>query len=360
VTQQARGDVLLFLPQHPLELLEWGDLLEARRLRQRGRKTALHRRTLATSARSAKALFLIAAPPAEVRAGSALARSGRSIREVEFFPVCQMGTELILKHESVEQLLHDFEVNLRKGRAFIAGGGAGLAEREYCTLQIEHPRGGAPLSLPAEAVWIDPSPSGGVGLSFVGFDAAALAALQAFVSDGRGLESPDIGATTADPAPGDVDDGSADAPESEGAVSSESMSGLVGRNIHERVRALDLTERDVLARSGSLPERVALERRYGSSVWEALLHNPQITPREVLRMAKSTSLPTHLVNLIVNNRAWASDAAVGQALLANPRVSGPQLERLLRGLPQAELSRLAESSSLRMQVRQAAKRLIRR
>ena len=126
------------------------------------------------------------------------------------------------------------------------------------------------------------------------------------------------------------------------------------------MRTLDLTEREALARSGSLPERVALERRYGSSVWEGLLHNPQITPREVLRMAKSTSLPTQLVNLIVNNRAWASDAAVSQALLANPRVSGPHLDRVLRSLSQAELSRLAESSSLRMQVRQAAKRLIRR
>ena len=271
-----------------------------------------------------------------------------------------MGTELILKHDSVAELQRDFEANLRKGRAFVAGGGAGLAERDFCTLYIEHPSGGAPLAIAAEAVWIDPSSSGGVGLSFVGFDAAALATLQAFVSDRHGPEGPDVGATTPDAALGDGDEGSADAQESEDPVSSESMSGLVSRNIHERVRTLDLTERDALARSGSRPERVALERRYGSSVWEGLLHNPQITSREVRSMAKSTSLPTHLVSLIVNNRAWASDPALSQALLANPRVSGPQLERVLRGLPQAELSRLAESSSLRMQVRQAAKRLIRR
>src|SRR5690606_11575959 len=104
----------------------------------------------------------------------------------------------------------------------------------------------------------------------------------------------------------------------------------------------------------------ALERRYGSSVWEGLLHNPQITPREVLRMAKSTSLPSGLVNLIVSNRAWLADAAISQALLGNPRVSGPHLERVLRALPQAEIQRVAEQTSVRMQVRQAAKRLIRR
>ena len=115
-----------------------------------------------------------------------------------------------------------------------------------------------------------------------------------------------------------------------------------------------------MARQGSLPERVALERRYGSSVWEGLLHNPQITPREVQRMAKSTSLPSGLVNLIVNNRAWLADPAVQQALLDNPRLSGPHIERVLRVLPQAELARVAERTSVRMQVRQAAKRLIRR
>jgi hypothetical protein len=109
-----------------------------------------------------------------------------------------------------------------------------------------------------------------------------------------------------------------------------------------------------------LPERVALERRYGSSMWEGLLHNPQITPREVQRMAKSTSLPTGLVNLIVSNRGWLSDPAINQALLGNPRVSGAQIERVLRALPQAEIQRVAEQSSVRMQVRQAAKRLIRR
>jgi hypothetical protein len=41
-------------------------------------------------------------------------------------------------------------------------------------------------------------------------------------------------------------------------------------------------------------------------------------------------------------------------------VSGAHLERVLRALPQAEIQRVAEQSSVRMQVRQAAKRLIRR
>ncbi len=257
-----------------------------------------------------------------------------------------MGTELTLRHASVEELERDFQDHLRKGRAFVPGA-SGLGERDLCTLRIEHPNGVDACSLPAEAVWIDPGSPGGTGLSFVAFDAVAQEALRRFVATAAG----EPGAR----APDDVGDDAA-APASEPG----SDSGRAPGNVHERIRALDLKERDALARQCALPERVALERRFGSSVWEALLHNPQITPREVLRMAKSTSLPTNLVALLVANRAWTTDSAINQALLENPRVSGAHLDRVLRALPQAELTRVAEQSRLRLQVRQAAKRLIRR
>jgi hypothetical protein len=259
-----------------------------------------------------------------------------------------MSTELILRHGSAEQLQHDFEANLRKGRAFVPGPPT-LAERDFCTLCIEPPGGGDPHRLRAEAVWID---AGGIGVSFVDFDAASQGALRAFVeaaSEQRSAAPPDI-----EPADEHVEG------HSEPAADSGSEPAPSTRYLHDRIRALDIPGRDSLARQGSLPERVALERRYGSSVWEGLLHNPQITPREVRNMAKSTSLPTGLVNLIVANRTWLADASINQALLNNPRVSGAHLDRVLRVLPQADLLRVAEQSSLRMQVRQAAKRLIRR
>jgi hypothetical protein len=256
-----------------------------------------------------------------------------------------MGTELVLTHASAEQLQLDFEDHLRKGRAFVPGA-SGLAARDLCTLRIEHPNGAGAHLLRAEAVWLDPGSPGGTGLSFVGFDAAAQEALRRFVAS-AGSGQP--GATRADVAGG-----------SASAVGEPDPDSSRAGNVHERMRELDLAERDALARQCALPERVALERRFGSSVWEALLHNPQVTPREVLRMAKSTSLPTHLVALLVANRAWAADAAINQALLENPRVSGPHLDRLLRALSQTELMRVAEQSKLRLQVRQGAKRLIRR
>lgn len=265
-----------------------------------------------------------------------------------------MGTELCVSYLSAELLQQDFEANLRKGRAFVAGA-SGLVERQPCTLRLEPPGGGEPFSIPAEAVWIDARPAGGIGLSFVGFDAIAQSALAAFVNAACTGAGASASPATATPATAPVEDAAAEAaPAADGEPSSSA------RYLHDRIRDLDLAARDVMARQGSLPERVALERRYGSSVWEGLLHNPQLTPREVLRMAKSTSLPSGLVNVIVGNRAWLADPAVTRALLDNPRLSGPHLERVLRALPQAELGRIAEQTGVRMQVRQAAKRLIRR
>jgi hypothetical protein len=247
-----------------------------------------------------------------------------------------MGTELTLSYTSAAELSSDFESNLRKGRAFVPGAWR-LAEREYCTLRIEHPSGGAPLCLEAEAVWINDDPeNGGTGVAFLNFDNELRDVLKAFV-----------GPLAPAPAP------SVEMPATE-------ASGEAAQHLHDRIRGLSITEREVVARQGSLPERVALERRFGGSVWEGLLHNPQLTPREVLKMAKSAALPINLVNLIVANKAWLADTAIQGALLSNPRVSGAHLDRVLRALPQAELLRLSEQSSLRLQVRQGAKRLIRR
>jgi hypothetical protein len=258
-----------------------------------------------------------------------------------------MGRELTLRHASGDQLQHDFDANLRKGRAFVPGPSL-LAERDYCTLCIEAPSGGAPHRVRAEAVWID---AAGTGLSFIDFDAASQSALRAFV---EAAASPSAAESAPAAAEGQPDAGL----EPEARPSPESSAS--NRNLHERVRALDLAQRDVMAREGSMPERVALERCYGSSVWEGLLHNPQLTPREVRSMATSTSLPAALLTLVTANRAWVADAGINQALLSNPRLSGPQLERVLKVLSQADLARLAEQSSVRLQVRQGAKRLIRR
>jgi hypothetical protein len=130
------------------------------------------------------------------------------------------------------------------------------------------------------------------------------------------------------------------------------------RNIYDRIRAMSAIDRETMARNGTLTQRVALERCFKSAVWEGLLHNPQLTPPEVMRIAKNGTLSKSLLNLIVNNAAWVSKPEVQRALLSNPRVSGSVLDRVLRAMGRADLQRVAQNLAYRTPVRTAAKRLL--
>jgi hypothetical protein len=242
-----------------------------------------------------------------------------------------MALELQLAYASREALIADHQENLRKGRAFVVGGAPSgdPAERERCRAVLVHPTTGAELVLEAEVVWVKRDPPGaGVGLQFLDFGEPQRELLRRFVEE-------------AEPAPADED------------------SDAVPQNLYERIRALSLTDRGLVARQGSLPERVALERCYGSSVWEGLLQNPQVTPPEVGRIAKNGMLQRSVAQIIVSNAAWLALPDIQRALLSNPRVSGPHLERVLRAMPRAELERVASSTAYRAEVRKDAARLTR-
>lgn len=242
-----------------------------------------------------------------------------------------MGGELLLTYESLEALSRAYDSDLRKGRAFVVGA-TGPGEREPCVVVLVHPTTGARHAAPAEVVWVKrDAPGAGVGVALRDFDDAARAALQAFITS---------------PPPAEAAD--------EGDASGE----RAARNIHDRVRGLTMRERETMARQGTLPERVALERCFGSSVWEGLLQNPQLTPPEVARIAKNGTLPRPLVGLLVGNAAWLAQGEIQRALLGNPRVGGAHLDRVLRALTRPELERVPSMTHHRHEVRQAARRLL--
>lgn len=235
---------------------------------------------------------------------------------------------LALSYPSREALRSDHAEGLSKGRAFIAGP-SDVGERETCEIAIQVEGGEEAFVVSAEVVWLGPS---GVGFA-VALDPERKAALAAFV-ERAGIE---------------VEAPPADEPAERGA-----------RNIHERVRALGLREREEVARRGALSERVALERAFGASVWEGLLQNPQLTVSEVARIAKNGTLPKPLVSVIVGNGAWLASSEVQRALLTNPRCSGPHLDRVLHAMSRSDLSRLAQSCPYRAEVRAAVQKLVRR
>jgi hypothetical protein len=244
----------------------------------------------------------------------------------------------------VQVLRTEYADNLSRDRTFVAGP-TELGEREACDLLIVHPLSGETFRIGAEAVWIQPGVGVGLALSL----GDRRTALEAFIGDA--LEPPPQQPPEASLPPQSPDLEPTSAPDSSDEASSS-------KNLYDRIRELRTHERDVMARQGSLPERVALERCFQGAVWEALLGNPQLTTGEVARIAKNPGLPVSLVTVITANAAWVSKSEIQRALLANPRLAGPALERVLKSVPRSELGPISTQAGYRPQVRQAAKKLL--
>jgi hypothetical protein len=147
-------------------------------------------------------------------------------------------------------------------------------------------------------------------------------------------------------------------PDDEPAPAEPSDEPDVPKNVHERLRGLNLAQQLKLAHAGEVSERIVLERMYGKNVWEALLRNPRLTGPEVARIARMGALPRPLLEIIVGNGAWLQIPEVRRALLSNPRVGTDQVIKILRLVPKHELKLAATQTAYPMAVRTAARQLL--
>ena len=236
-----------------------------------------------------------------------------------------------LRYADVAAFERDVAENLSHGRAFSAGSEP-LEERTACIVHVVHPASDAALQCAAEVVWLVAEGEGrGVGVMFADFDDTARERLLEFAAAPASDESP---------------------PE----TASASREKPAAKNIMERVRGYTTAELMRRARDAELSERNALERVYGKSVWEALLHNKRITPPEVARIARKGAIPKPLIDTIVAQAAWLASPEIRRALLANPRCAGGALDRVLGACTKKELELVAQQVVYTMNARQAAKR----
>jgi hypothetical protein len=222
------------------------------------------------------------------------------------------------------------------------------AARERCELVVDLPAGNQ-VSLEAEIVFVESNgPGRGVGLTLLASDLEvvlrpledALVEVEACAASSFELVAPQ-----GEELPGIP-------------TSARGQEGGRGQNIHERVRKLSAAERDRMARSGGMTERVALERAYGAAVWEGLLQNPQLTGGEVARIAKNGTASTPLLGLIAANASWVARGEVRRALLGNPRLGAPFVEKVLRATPKAEIKLVAKQALYPQNVRVVAARIL--
>ncbi len=277
---------------------------------------------------------------------------------------------LVLEFESLAALEAEVEANLGKGRAFVPGVG-GAAQRQAGELTLVHPDTGGRMTLAVEAVYVqEDGPTPGIGVQLLGHGTEQVVALEQFVSFGaEGIQPLPIEPTIRGAGGLNNGDGGQDLPPpSSAAPGDASQEDEVSRDldplrrrvttIHEKVRGYSSREREIAARTGRLTERIALERAYGSAVWELLLQNPGLTGPEVAKIAKNGNLPTPLLGVIVSNASWLAKGEVRRALLANRRLSGHNLRRVLAATPAGELRQIPQQTAYGANVRAAAKELL--
>jgi hypothetical protein len=228
---------------------------------------------------------------------------------------------LVIELPTAEDVSREWQAHLSCGGAFVRGAAAETARD--CLLVLVGP-GGAQLELAARTVFAN---GDGVGVEIVDF-AAEKARIETWMTDTAGDDE-------------------------------ELARDPVAKNVFERLRHLTVVQQLKVARDGEVHERMALERMYGKTVWEAILRNPRCTHPEVARIARMGALPRPMIELIVGNTAWLRVPEVRRALLSNPRLSPDQIPRILRLLPKHELKIVPNQTAYPAAVRDAARKLLR-
>ncbi len=242
-----------------------------------------------------------------------------------------------------------YEQQLAKGFVFVPDG-SGVSEFQECELVLEHE--GRTFRLRAEAVFVkSDGPRRGIGLQLSPLDAVAKAELLAFIDGAAPLEAQD---PTEDPAAHDP------AELAEGGDHPRSHQGdeHAVKTLSERIRGLTTVQQLRLAAKGTMPERIALERAFGSHVWEALLSNSRLTIPEVAWIARKGTLPRQLVEDIAGHASWLAAPQVQRALLANPRSTTAVVTQVLRALSRGDLQLVPLQTAYPQTVRAAAKKML--
>jgi hypothetical protein len=259
--------------------------------------------------------------------------------------------ELRFRFADRAALAEELDCNLQYGRAFLPGA-YGVSALDDCTLVLMRPEDGAELKLGAQAVFVASGDAPGVGLELRPFDPQIASRMRDFAGGAAaeaGPAEPDVDADA------DADPTNAETPDQADATDQQTQPAR-----HERIRKLNATEQQKVARNGTYNDRILLERIYGRGVWEALLHNPKLTLPEVARIARKGTVPRPLLEYIVENASWIQAPIIRRALLSNPRLSGEAIMKLLRLTPKHELKIIHKTTAYSSQVREAARKALER
>ena len=115
---------------------------------------------------------------------------------------------------------------------------------------------------------------------------------------------------------------------------------------------LTASEKVRVARHGKRPARMMILKGLDKTLHVHVLNNSGITPEEIAMMATMSSLEPTVLRRIAADVQWLRHSAVARNLLCNPKMTMPQITKILSYVARDDLSRLARTGKVRQSVRQ--------
>lgn len=130
-----------------------------------------------------------------------------------------------------------------------------------------------------------------------------------------------------------------------------------GASAIHRIRAMNVSQRAMLAMKGDRTERRILLRDGSAQVLQGLLTNPRIEPKEILQLVKSTHVTAAILQRVAGDARWGKNLEVVTAVSRHPQTPSPLAIGLLERLRTPDLRLMSKmSGGLRENVRRAALR----
>ena len=123
--------------------------------------------------------------------------------------------------------------------------------------------------------------------------------------------------------------------------------------VAEQIRALNVTEKSMLAMRANLAERRVLMQDTNPKIQEFLLRNPRLTEPELAWLAKNpmSAIPTLLT--IIQHKEWMGTDAIRQGILTNPKTPPHFILDKIPTLSAGDLVKMHYAKNLREDIRDA-------
>jgi hypothetical protein len=148
----------------------------------------------------------------------------------------------------------------------------------------------------------------------------------------------------------------AETPSQEESGRASADRGPVGQSLHDKIHAMTVNDRVMLAMKADQNERRILMQENNLKINEFLLRNPRITEPEIAWLARNPCVPMQTLLAIINHENWITLSSIKTSVLINPRTPAHLAQGMIPSASNADLIKMSQTMGLRQDIRAAVLR----